>query len=91
MDYSFMLPSPRLFTQMWYVGARLWGKMEIDPLDIATTFYKHHTEMWKNSHYFYDDSMLWVMVYNKLVPKIKKHIDFIMQPKLKNKVSSPEV
>ena len=68
-----------------------WGKIEIDPLDIATTFYKHHTEMWKNPDFFYDDSMLWVMVYNKLVPKIKKHIDFIMQPKLKNIVSSPEV
>ena len=65
--------------------------MEIDPLDIATTFYKHHKEMWKNPDFFYDDSMLWVTVYNKLVPMIKKHVDFIMQPKVNNNLSSPEV
>ena len=68
-----------------------WLKIEIDPLHIAETFYKHNKDMWKNPDFFYDDSMLWIMVYNKLVPKIKKHIDFIMQPKLKNIVSSPEV
>ncbi len=60
---------------------KFWEKIEIDPLNVAKTFYKHKDEMWKYD-FFYDDTMLWTTVYHKLVPLIKKHIDFIMQPKL---------
>ena len=58
-----------------------WNKIDIDPIPICSIFYDHYHEMWKNKDFFYDDSMLWVNVYNKLVPKIKKNIDFLLQPK----------
>ncbi len=58
-----------------------WNKIDIDPLPICKIFYDHHQNMWKNKDFFYDDSMLWIKVYNKLVPKIKKNIDFLLQPK----------
>ena len=32
--------------------------------------------------FFTDESILWVRIYNNLVPKIKKNVDFLMQPKL---------
>ena len=32
--------------------------------------------------FFVDESDLWIKIYNNLVPKIKKHVDFIVQPKL---------
>ena len=60
---------------------QFWEKIDIDPIPICSIFYKHHYEMWSNKAFFYDDSMLWVKVYNKLVPKIKKNIDFLLQPK----------
>ena len=60
---------------------KLHKKIDIDPIPICSIFYKHHYEMWANKAFFYDDSMLWVKVYNKLVPKIKKNIDFLLQPK----------
>ena len=50
-------------------------------LPLCGIFYKHYHEMWTNKAFFYDDTMLWVNVYNKLVPKIKKNIDFLLQPK----------
>ena len=56
-----------------------WAKIDIDPLPIAKIFYDHHKNMW-GGLYFYDDSYLWIQVYNKLVPKIKKNIDFLLQP-----------
>ena len=58
-----------------------WEKIDIDPIPICSIFYKHYHEMWKNKDFFYDDSLLWINVYNKLVPKIKKSIDFLLQPK----------
>ena len=58
-----------------------WGKIDIDPIPICAIFYNHHQNMWKNKDFFYDDSLLWIEVYNKLVPKIKKNIDFLLQPK----------
>ena len=60
---------------------KFWEKIDIDPLPICSIFYKHYHDIWKNKDFFYDDSQLWVMVYNKLVPKIKKNIDFLLQPK----------
>ena len=58
-----------------------WLKLDIDPIPICKIFYDHHHDMWKNKDFFYDDSLLWVLVYNKLVSKIKKNIDFLLQPK----------
>ena len=58
-----------------------WEKIDIDPIPICGIFYKHYHEIWKNKNFFYDDSLLWINVYNKLVPKIKKSIDFLLQPK----------
>ena len=58
-----------------------WLKLDIDPLPICQIFYDHHHNMWKNKHFFYDDSMLWINVYNKLVPKIRKNVDFLLQRK----------
>ena len=58
-----------------------WAKIDIDPIPICAIFYNHHQNMWKNKDFLYDDSLLWIEVYNKLVPKIKKNIDFLLQPK----------
>ena len=60
---------------------QFWSKLDIDPIPICSIFYDHYHDMWKNKAFFYDDSMLWLNVYNKLVPKIKKNIDFLLQPK----------
>jgi hypothetical protein len=59
---------------------QFWEKIDIDPIPICAEFYSHFKNMWGGA-FFYDDSMLWIKVYNKLVPKIKKHIDFLLQPK----------
>ena len=58
-----------------------WNKIDIDPIDICGIFYDHYNKMWKNKNFFYDDSQLWIKVYNKLVPKIQNSIDFLLQPK----------
>ena len=58
-----------------------WEKIDIDPLPICSIFYKHYYDMWKNKNFFYDDSLLWIKVYNKLVPKIQNSVDFLLQPK----------
>ena len=52
---------------------QFWQKIDIDPIPICSIFYKHHYDMWKNKHFFYDDSMLWVNVYNKLVIDLMTH------------------
>ena len=58
-----------------------WTKIDIDPMDICSIFYDHYNNMWKNKNFFYDDSQLWIKVYNKLVPKILNSVDFLLQPK----------
>ena len=58
-----------------------WSKLDIDAVDICSKFYSHYHDMWKNKNFFYDDSMLWRIVYDKLVPKIQNNIDFLLQPK----------
>jgi hypothetical protein len=60
---------------------QFWSKLDIDPIPICGIFHDHYHKMWKNKNFFYDDSLLWIKVYNKLVPKIKKNIDFLLQPK----------
>jgi len=58
-----------------------WKKLDMDAVDICSKFYDHYHKMWKNKNFFYDDSMLWIEVYDKLVPKIQNNIDFLLQPK----------
>ena len=59
-----------------------WKDLDIDAEVIATTLYQYHLDQKKSLAFFEDESILWVKIYNNLVPKIKKHVDFIMQPKL---------
>ena len=56
-------------------------KIDIEPISICGIFHSHYHDMWKNKHFFYDDSQLWIKVYNKLVPKIQNSVDFLLQPK----------
>ena len=58
-----------------------WLKIDIDPIPICSIFHSHYYDMWKNKNFFYDDSQLWIKVYNKLVPKIQNSVDFLLQPK----------
>ncbi len=58
-----------------------WLKIDIDPIPICSIFHNHYYNMWKNKNFFYDDSQLWIKVYNKLVPKIQNSVDFLLQPK----------
>ena len=59
-----------------------WKDLDIDAEVIATTLYQYHLDQKKSLAFFEDESILWVKIYNNLVPKLKKHVDFIMQPKL---------
>ena len=58
-----------------------WLKIDIEPIEICSIFHSHYHNMWKNKNFFYDDSKLWLDVYNKLVPKIQNSVDFLLQPK----------
>ena len=58
-----------------------WTKIDIEPIELSRIFYEHYHNMWKNKNFFYDDSQLWINVYNKLVPKIQNNVDFLLQPK----------
>ena len=59
-----------------------WKDLDIDAEVIATTLYQYHLDQKKSLAFFEDESILWVKIYNNLVPKLKKHVDFLMQPKL---------
>ena len=59
-----------------------WKDLDIDAEVIATTLYQYHLDQKKSLAFFEDETILWVKIYNNLVPKLKKHIDFLMQPKL---------
>jgi len=59
-----------------------WKYLDIDAEVIATTLYQYHLDQKKSLAFFEDETILWVKIYNNLVPKLKKHIDFLMQPKL---------
>ena len=48
----------------------------------ANTLYQYHLDQKKSLAFFEDETILWVKLYHNLVPKIKKHLDFIVQPKL---------
>ena len=61
---------------------QFWKDLDIDAEEIACTLYQHHLDQKKSLAFFVDDTILWHKVYNNLVPKLKKHIDFILQPKL---------
>tara|TARA_X000001382_G_C3065752_1_gene145806 strand:- start:151 stop:576 length:426 start_codon:yes stop_codon:yes gene_type:complete len=59
-----------------------WKDLDIDAEVIATTLYQYHLDQKKSLAFFEDETILWVKIYNNLVPKLKKHVDFLMQPKL---------
>jgi len=59
-----------------------WKDLDIDAEVIATTLYQYHLDQKKSLAFFVDETILWVKIYNNLVPKLKKHVDFLMQPKL---------
>ena len=48
-----------------------WSKIDIDPMDICSIFYNHYYNMWKNKNFFYDDSELWIKVYNSYSHKLR--------------------
>ena len=58
------------------------NNVDIDAEDIACTLYQHHLDQKKSLAFFVDDTILWHKIYNNLVPKLKKNIDFLVQPKL---------
>ena len=59
-----------------------WKDLDIDAEVIATTLYQYHLDQKKSLAFFEDETILWIKIYNNLVPKLKKHVDFLMQPKL---------
>ena len=61
---------------------QFWKDLDIDAEEIACTLYQHHLDQKKSLAFFVDDTILWHKIYNNLVPKLKKHIDFLVQPKV---------
>ena len=61
---------------------QFWKDLDIDAEEIACTLYQHHLDQKKSLAFFVDDTILWHKIYNNLVPKLKKNIDFLVQPKL---------
>ena len=61
---------------------QFWKDLDIDAEEIACTLYQHHLDQKKSLAFFVDDTILWNKIYNNLVPKLKKHIDFLVQPKV---------
>ena len=61
---------------------QFWKDLDIDAEDIACTLYQHHLDQKKSLAFFVDDTILWHKIYNNLVPKLKKNIDFLVQPKV---------
>ena len=59
-----------------------WKYLDIDAEHIANTLYQYHLDQKKSLAFFVDDTILWHKIYNNLVPKLKKHIDFLVQPKV---------
>ena len=59
-----------------------WKHLDIDAEEIACILYQWWLDEKVSKAFFTDESILWVKIYNNLVPKIKKNIDFLMQPKL---------
>ena len=59
-----------------------WKTLDIDAEDIACILYQWWLDQKVSKAFFTDESILWIKIYNNLVPKIKKNIDFITQPKL---------
>jgi len=61
---------------------QFWKDLDINAEEIACIFYQFHLDSKVSKAFFVDESYLWIKIYNNLVPKIKKHVDFIVQPKL---------
>jgi len=61
---------------------QFWKDLEIDSELIACILYQYHLDSKVSKAFFVDETDLWHKIYNNLVPKLKKHIDFIVQPKL---------
>ena len=61
---------------------QFWKDLDIDAEDIACTLYQRHLDQKKSLAFFVDDTILWHKIYNNLVPKLKKNIDFLVQPKV---------
>ena len=59
-----------------------WKDLDIDAEVIATTLYQYHLDQKKSLAFFEDETILWTKIYNNLVPKHRKHVDFLMQPKV---------
>jgi len=67
----------------YYKGEKqFWKRLDIDAESIACTLYQHHLDQKKSLAFFVDDTILWHKIYNNLVPKLKKHVDFLVQLKL---------
>jgi hypothetical protein len=61
---------------------QFWKDLDIDAEEIACTLYQHHLDQKKSLAFFVDDTILWHKIYNNLVPKLKKHVDFLVQLKI---------
>jgi len=59
-----------------------WKDLDIDAEVIATTLYQYYLDQKKSLAFFEDETILWTKIYNNLVPKHRKHVDFLMQPKV---------
>ena len=64
-------------SQLHHTGERLyWQKLGIDPLEYATLFYELWDKNDKNNIEYVQNE-----IYDKVLPKCKNNIDFLMQVK----------
>ena len=80
------IPLCRVHHHQLHTGGKgerqFWKDLDINAEEIACIFYQFHLNSKVSKAFFVDESDLWIKIYNNLVPKIKKHVDFIVQPKL---------